>query len=60
MAVSLTITLPVEVDSHNSYPTDRMTLRRGTNRDDNVVISIGNDREIEVKMDDFKKAVAML
>lgn len=53
------IALPLETDSDSSSPTETLDLRRGSNRPDNCVIVIG-ERQIEVNMDDLKKAVAIL
>jgi hypothetical protein len=56
----MNIILPLKDDSHNSDPSpDGLELRRGSARPNNCVIIIG-DRQVEVNMDELKKAVSIL
>lgn len=54
------ISLPLDIDSYNSDPSnERLELYRGNNRAENCVIVLG-DRQIEVNMDELKKAISVL
>lgn len=53
------ISLALATDSHNTYPTDELKIRRGVNRPDNAVINVGG-RQVEVDFDQLHRAVVAL